>query len=82
MLQGLIKQLKHCGAECQCCRVWAALTCNSFLTSSQCSLLQFERVLLSSVQDGSYALGKAHAHSTPSLRSFPNVAFEIVPMFI
>ena len=81
MLQGLTKQLKHCGAECQRCRVWAALIGNSFLTSSQCSLLQFERVLLSSVQDGIHALGKTHVHSVPSLRSFPNVAFETVPMF-
>ena len=36
----------------------------------------------SSVQDGIYALGKAHMHSTQSLRSFPNVAFETVPMFV
>ena len=79
VLQGLTKQLKHCGVVCQCCRVWDALTGNSFLTSSQCSLLQFERVLLSSVQDGIYALRKAHVHSDPSLRSFPNVAFEMVP---
>ena len=35
-----------------------------------------------SVQDGIYALGKAHMRSTPSLRSFPNVAFETVPMFV
>ena len=25
---------------------------------------------------------KAHMRSTPSLRSFPNVAFETVPMFV
>ena len=31
---------------------------------------------LSSVQDGTYALGKAHMCSTPSLRIFPNVAFQ------
>ena len=36
-------------------------------------------VQFSSVQDGIYALGKAHIHS---LRSFPNVAFETVPMLI
>ena len=30
----------------------------------------------SSVQDGIYVLWKAHMRSTPSLRSFPNVAFE------
>ena len=35
-----------------------------------------------SVRDGIYALGKAHMRSTPSLRSFPNVAFETVPMFV
>ena len=36
----------------------------------------------SSVQGGIYALGKAHMRSTPSLRSFPNVAFETVPMIV
>ena len=35
-----------------------------------------------SVQDGIYAFGKAHMRPTPSLRSFHNVAFEIVPMLI
>ena len=37
---------------------------------------------LSSVQYGTYALGKSHMRSTPSLTSFPNVAFETVPMFV
>ena len=36
---------------------------------------------LSSVQDGICGLGKAHMCSTQSLRSFPNVAFETIPMF-
>ena len=36
----------------------------------------------SSVQDGIYALGKAHMRSTPCLRSFPTVAFETFPMFV
>ena len=73
VLQGLTKQLKHCGVVCQCCRVWDALTGNSFLTSSQCSLLQFERVLLSSVQDGIYALRKAHKNDVlhPISQKFP-----------
>ena len=35
-----------------------------------------------SVQDGMYALGKAHMGSTPSVRSFPSVAFETVPVFL
>ena len=39
-------------------------------------------VQLNSVQDGICALGKAHMRSTPSLRSFPGVAFEMVPMFV
>ena len=38
--------------------------------------------VLSSVQDGIYVLRKDHTRSTPSLRSFPNIAFETVPMFI
>ena len=36
----------------------------------------------SSVQDGFYALGKAHMRFTPSLRRFYDVAFEIVPMLV
>ena len=39
-------------------------------------------VQFSSVQDCNDALGKAHTRSTTSVRSFPNVAFEIVPMFV
>ena len=35
-----------------------------------------------SVQDGFYALRKAHMCSTLSLRSFHNVAFEMVPVFL
>ena len=37
---------------------------------------------LSSVQDGIHMLRKSHMHSSLSLRSFPNVAFEMVPMFV
>ena len=40
------------------------------------------RPLFSSVQDRIYALGKAHIRSTPSLRSFPNVGFETVPVLV
>ena len=39
-------------------------------------------VQFSSVQDGIYALGKTHMRSTSSFRSFPNVAFGTVPMFV
>ena len=40
-------------------------------------------VQFSSVHDGIYALGrKGHMRSTPSLRSFPSVALETVPMFV
>ena len=35
-----------------------------------------------SVQDGIYALGKAHMRSTPSLRTFPNAAYETVPVIV
>ena len=38
-------------------------------------------VQVSSVQDGIYALGKAHMRSTPFLGSFPNVACETVSMY-
>ena len=39
-------------------------------------------IQLSSFQINIYALGKAHMRSAPSLRSFPNVAFETAPMFV
>ena len=39
-------------------------------------LRQFSSIQFRSVQDGIYALGKAYVRSAPSLRSFPNVAFE------
>ena len=40
-------------------------------------------VQFSSAQDDAYALGKANnMRATSSLRYFPNVAFEIVPMFV
>ena len=48
-----------------------------FMGKKTCSLVK-----ISSVQDSIYALGKAHMRSTPSLRSFLNVAFETVPMFV
>ena len=39
-------------------------------------------VQVSSVQGGICVLEKAHLHSTPSIRSLPNTAFETVPLFI
>ena len=40
-------------------------------------------VQLSSVQDGIYAIGKAHMRSIPSLSEVsPKVAFETVPIFV
>ena len=44
---------------------------------SLCSSFQF-----SSVEEGIYELGNARMRSIPSLRSFPNVALETVPMFV
>ena len=38
-------------------------------------------VQFSSVHDGIYALGEARVRSSSSVRHFPNVAFETVPMF-
>ena len=40
-----------------------------------------ERTPFRSVQDLK-ALGNVHLRSIPCLRSFPNVAFETVPMFV
>ena len=37
---------------------------------------------LSSVQDGTYALGKAHMCSTPLSELFPMLPFKTVPMFV
>jgi len=39
-------------------------------------------VQFSSVQDGIYVLEKVHKCLTPSIGIFPNVAFEMVPMFV
>ena len=39
-----------------------------------------EKPIHASVQDGMYALGKAHTRSTPSLRRLPKDAFEAVPV--
>ena len=38
--------------------------------------------VFSSVQDGIYALGKAHMRSTLCLGGFPNVAYGTVPTFV
>ena len=56
--------------------------------STQAPLVSVKPVLtldgVSPVQDGRpiYALGKAHMRSTPSLRNFPCVALETVPMLV
>ena len=39
-------------------------------------------ISISAVHDGIYVLGKARMHSTPSLRSFPTVTLETVPMLV
>ena len=58
--------------------------CDGMLTCFQFSSVQFNSVQFSSVQYVMYAPGKTHIYmrSTPSLGSFPNVAFETVPMFL
>ena len=52
------------------------------LDRSPVSSVQFSSVQFSSARYGIYALGKAHMRSTVSLRSFPNAAFERVPMLV
>ena len=47
------------------------------LVTTPNTLLQFNSVL-----DGISVLGKARIDSTPYLKSFPDIAFEIMPMFI
>ena len=39
---------------------------------------KWEHAEFISLQDGTYTLGKTYMCSTPSLRSFPNIAFETV----
>ena len=53
-----------------------------FESSSNRSIEETYTVQFSPVQDGIYTLRKAHMHSTLSLRSFPDIAFETVPMFV
>ena len=48
------------------------------VSHSRVTSLQF-----SSIQNGTiYMLGKALVHSTPSVRHFPNIAFETVPVSV
>ena len=62
---------------------------NRFLLGAEWMITSYENPFLlllftttfSSVRGGICALQKSHTRSTPSLRSFPSVAFETVPMF-
>ena len=70
-------------------RWWTAWLCHSLrrLVRSLVALsfplfVHAFTIQFSSVQDGICALGKTYVHSTPSLRSFPIVAFEIVSVFV
>ena len=61
---------------------YPSLTCNLYYDDIL-ARFQFRSVQFSSVQDGIYALRKAHMRPpTPSLRSFPSVALETVPMSV
>ena len=55
-------------------------TCACSFSGTKLSL--WKTVYYSSVQDGTYALRKAHACSNPSLRSFLNIPFKTVPIFV
>ena len=46
------------------------------------SWLKLVETEFSSIQDGVYALGKAHMRTTPFPRNFPNAALETVVMFV
>ena len=54
----------------------------SFLSNLVQARMYSFAVLFSSVQGGMYARGKAHMRSTLSVRIFPNVAFETVPVLV
>ena len=58
------------------------LRCRDDILGTMSILCQSCLVQFSSVQDGIYALAKAHMRSTSSLRRFPNVVFETIPMFV
>ena len=51
-----------------CCKAWGYLHHRLGHGGKLGLTLRF-----SSVQDGIYVLRKAHMHSTPALRSFPNI---------
>ena len=75
---------------CQCPEGWTGMLCQEDV--NECRLLMdkekervIEGVMLDaacSVQYGIYARGKAQVRSTSSVRRFPNVGLETVPMFV
>ena len=46
------------------------------------TVVNYQSVQISSFQDGIYVLRRAHMRSTPPIRSFPNVVFETIPVFV
>ena len=61
---------------------WPCSGCPTRLALPSLASCAYSSVQFSSVQDGIYALRKAHMRSTPSLRSFPSLALETVPMLV
>ena len=62
--------------------LWNALVSVQLHMLGDFQSVQLGNAATTTVQDGSFALGKAHMCCTSSLRSFPNVAFETVLMLV
>ena len=58
----------------------ASLSKMLYFVSVHSYVMLEESARFTSVQNSIYALGGAHMRSIPSVRSFPNVAFETVPV--
>ena len=77
LLRRVVKRISQTD-RCQDSRTVDTAQCIGFHPSGRSKHI----MLFCSVQDGIYALGKAPMRSTPSLRSFPNLAFETVLVFV
>ena len=72
----------YCYNNCICVTHWSNYKEPRTQTGMHTHTHRMEIPNFNSVQDGISVLGKAYMLSTLSLRSFPNVTFETVPMFI
>ena len=71
-----------CVCECVCVSVCVCVCVCACACVCVCVYQHLLMPKFSSVQNGIYALGKAHMRFAPFRRSFPNVALETVPVFV